>query len=77
MQLTREQIESFHQFALEKLDNGGAESLEECLRLWHEETERGETIAAVKRGEADLEAGRRYTLEEADAEIRRRFDSLK
>ena len=76
MPVTQEQIESFRQFALQMLRNGGAGSMEHCLKSWQQDTERSETIAAVRRAVSDLEAGRGLTLEEVDAEIRRRFAAL-
>lgn len=76
MPITQDQIESFRQFALEKLRNGGADSMEQCLQSWRRETERTATIDAVQRAVDDMEAGRGLTLEEVDAEIRRRFAAL-
>ncbi|MBW3538957.1 MAG: type II toxin-antitoxin system ParD family antitoxin [Planctomycetes bacterium] len=76
MAMTREQVDGFHSFALERLADGGAESLEECLRAWRVQTEREETIAAIRRGERDVEAGRSHSADELDAEMRRRFAAL-
>lgn len=44
--------------------------LEECLRMWREEQELAETVAAIKRGEANFAAGRCMTLEEAERRLR-------
>ena len=76
MPVTQEQIESFRQFALQMLRNGGAGSMEQCLKSWQQDTERSETIESVRRAVSDLEAGRGLALEEVDAEIRRRFAAL-
>lgn len=71
MTVTIDEIESFADFAKEVASkNNGASSLEDCLRLWREEQEMAETVAAVRRGEEDFAAGRYSTLEEADAWIR-------
>ena len=74
MGFTQKDVESFHRFAVEKLSDDGVDlSLEECVRLWRAEREEAETIASVRRGEQDIEAGRQHTLEEVDVEIRKRF----
>lgn len=76
MPVTIDEIENFADFAKEVASrNNGASSLEDCLRLWREEQEMAETIAAVRRGEADIAAGRFSTLEEADAWIRAELGS--
>ena len=70
MPTTIEEIESFTAFARKSALREDGPSLEECLRLWREEQELAETIEDIKRGVADIEAGRYMTLEEADRQIR-------
>ncbi|MFQ5730881.1 MAG: hypothetical protein ACE5KM_02885 [Planctomycetaceae bacterium] len=53
---TQTELQSFHSFVAEKLQNGGLElSPERALALWRE---RRETIASVERGLEDVDAGR-------------------
>jgi hypothetical protein len=59
---TRQQIDSFHRFALEQIDNGGADlTIDDLYELWRianpTDSERADTVAAVKAAYADFEAG--------------------
>ena len=73
MAVTNEELESFHHFVSEQINNGGTDSLEECLQLWRNAREEAETIASVQRSLDDVDAGRYQTLEEVDSEIRSEF----
>lgn len=78
MTFTQQCIDVFHRFARKKLSGiESAMTLEDCIRLWRAEREEAETIAAISRGEEDIEAGRYSTLEEVDAEIRRRLSRMR
>lgn len=68
MPLARSELDSFYRFASSRVEEGGVESLPECLKLWR--IEREETIAAIKEGLEDVAAGRTQPLDEAIAEIR-------
>jgi hypothetical protein len=72
---THEQLDSFHRFAQQKLQNGGAESLEELLDLWRIENPTDEVKAdihaAIRQGLADIAAGRGREVEEVLDERRR------
>jgi len=75
MPTSQEQLDSFHRFALDKLQNGRAEmSLLELVQLWRLENptadERAEAIAAIKQGQADIEAGNYRPVEEFMDEMR-------
>ena len=71
MPVTIDEIDRFSRFAKQAVGHEQrAESLEECLQMWREEQELAETIADVRQGVADIEAGRFSTLEEADRRIR-------
>ena len=75
MAISAEQLEDFHRFASEKVKDGDTElTIEELLRLWRMESDRLDSVNAIKKGIAEVEAGRVHTLEDVDAEIRRRFD---
>jgi hypothetical protein len=59
---TKQQIDSFHEFASSQVDNGGAElSMDEIYLLWRAKnpapTELAESVAAIRAAYADLEAG--------------------
>ncbi len=59
---TRQQIDSFHEFASREIDNGGAElSIDELFHLWRArnptEAELAHSVAAVKAAGRDLESG--------------------
>ena len=59
---TREQIESFHKFAFQQIDNGGADlSMQELFELWrvkHPSAEElAESVAAVNAAYDDVAAG--------------------
>ena len=76
---TREQVESFHHFALERLSRTDHEaSLDDLYRIWRARTpnrdEFDESVAAVKAACADLDAGEsgcpaRASLDEACREL--------
>jgi hypothetical protein len=59
---TKQQIDSFHQFASEELEGGGASlSMDELFSLWRARNPTGseiaETVAVLKAAQADIEAG--------------------
>ncbi len=72
-------LRAFKGFIDERLANGGAEmTLEEALVQWDIENqtdqEREETLEAIRRGFADIEAGRMRPAREALREIRRKHN---
>jgi predicted transcriptional regulator len=64
MAVTQDDLQSFNEFASEKLKNGDAGSLEELVQQWRVDREREEVNAAIQRGIADVDAGRTRPLEE-------------
>jgi hypothetical protein len=64
-------LQSFHRFVSKKLEADAAVNLspEEALAQWREEQE---TLAAIREGLADVEAGRTKSLEEFDRDFRQR-----
>lgn len=78
MSTSTAQLDAFHRFATGKLEAGATDlSLEDLLRIWRTETDRAETVESIRQGVADMEAGRCHTLEEVDAEIKRRFEDMR
>jgi hypothetical protein len=74
MSMSQSELDGFHQFASNALASGGRDlSLEGLLRQWRdqqEEQEEVETIASIRRGIDDAEAGRVQNLADVDAKIR-------
>jgi predicted transcriptional regulator len=72
-------LRAFRDFVDEQLANGGSNlTLGEALELWEyencSEAEREDTIAAIRRGLADVASGRVRPAREAIAEIRRKHN---
>jgi hypothetical protein len=70
---TRQQLDSFYQFASTQMENGGKElSMDELYSLWRAKhptpVELGESIAALRSAYAELEAG--YSGRPARAALR-------
>jgi len=75
----RDDLKSFHEFVGEQLANGGSSlTPTEALDLWElqnpSEDEEQETVEAIRRGLADVEAGRVMPAREALAELRRKHN---
>ena len=67
-----QELDQFTRFAQAQLnDDDDALSLEDCLRLWRRQIEKEETIADIKQGLADLDAGHTVSVEEAFRDARR------
>ncbi len=64
-------LQSFHQFLGRQLESAAAAliSPEQALALWREEQE---TIAAIREGLVDVDAGRTKPLDQFDREFRQR-----
>ena len=77
MSITREDLDRFHRFAQQKLENGGADSIEELIDLWRIENptleEAAEIDAIIREGIADMKAGRGRPAEVVMAELRRKY----
>ncbi len=75
MPVTQQQIDSFHGFATEKLGNGASDlSIDELYELWRLENptpeEQDDIHASIRRGLADVEAGRYEPAEEVMSRLR-------
>ncbi|SFJ70107.1 hypothetical protein [Planctomicrobium piriforme] len=64
-------LESFHRFLGKQLETEAAVDMspEKALALWREEQE---TLAAIREGLEDIDAGRTIPLEEFDQNFRRK-----
>ena len=66
--ISAEQLEDFQRFASEKVKDGDTElTIEELLRLWRMEYDRLDSVNAIKKGIAEVEAGRVHALEDVNA----------
>jgi hypothetical protein len=78
MSVTLDQLEAFHRFAQQKLQNGGAVSIEELFDLWRIEhptpEEQEEIHAAIRQGLSDIRAGRGRPAKEVMDELRRKYN---
>jgi hypothetical protein len=78
MLVTQQDLDSFHQFAQAKLQNGGAESIEELFDLWRincpTPEDEAEIHAAIRQGLADIKAGRGRPAEDVMNELQRKYN---
>ncbi len=70
MSITKADLDDFQRFAAEKLASDDAESMNELLRAWEASREQQETVDSVKRGLADVEAGRTRPAKDVLDELR-------
>lgn len=70
MSVTQGDLDDFQRFASERLAGQGAESLGELLREWEAARERREVIDSVRRGLADVDAGRTRPAQDALDDLR-------
>ena len=74
MATTREELESFQQFASERLAGAGSQpSLDELILEWADDRDRLQINEAIRRGLADVEAGRFEPADVAMEKIRVEF----
>jgi len=78
MSTTHDDLAAFQQFAVQKVDAGEVGSLEELFDLWRIEhpttEEEAEIHEAIRRGLADIDAGRYRPSEEVMEELRAKHD---
>jgi hypothetical protein len=70
MALTESELKRFYAFAVVMIDNHRVSSLEDCLRLWHEDREFAETVAAIKTAEIESAAGLSVPIQQVEAKLR-------
>lgn len=75
----RDDLAAFRDFVDRQLANGGADlTPDECLDLWDIENqsdrEREETLAALRRGLEDVDAGRTRPAEDVLRDLCRKYD---
>ncbi len=79
MSVTTAQLDHFHAFALERVGNGGVNSLEELVAMWQAEAasseELRESLQALNEGLEDAEAGRFRPASEVFQDLAKRYDA--
>jgi len=70
MPVTKDELDSFNQFVDEKIASGGAGSLRELVAEWEHQKERQEVNEAIRRGLADVDAGRTEPFLQSQDEFR-------
>lgn len=70
MSTVREDLERFQHFVDERLARGNDASLDELFDQWQDSQSRDEINAAIRRGLADVDAGRHQDAAEAMKVIR-------
>jgi hypothetical protein len=73
MPITQDELDRFHRFASDLLQNGGRTmSLEEILSRWQTAREREEVNAALREASDDLKAGRARPAKKVTRELRKK-----
>lgn len=73
MPVTRDDLEKFQRFADAKLNNGGAESLQQLLDDFEASLEYERSVAAIRQSVAEYEAGEVVSVKEAFDEVRQQL----
>jgi len=77
MPATLEELNSFSQFASERLSQGESlPSLEECLPQWRADCERQEPVTDIQQSLDDVAHGRVKPVDQAFDDVRRRLGWL-
>jgi hypothetical protein len=74
MPTTREELDQFHQFAVDQIESMSSPlDLREIVARWIDERERTSVRTAIERGLAEMEAGLGRDAWEAAEELRRKY----
>ncbi len=74
MLATRELVDSFHQYAVEQLRNGGAAlTVDELYEHWRAQMQREQTFREIHVGIDQIERGEGLTIDEAEKQIRQQL----
>jgi hypothetical protein len=74
MSSIRDDLDNFNQFAAERLAAGdSAASLDELFMQWHDRRDRDAIDRAIRRGLADVDAGRFKPADQAMETVRKDF----
>lgn len=70
MSVSQHELDRFHEFASRELAGRRDLNLEDLVSQWRADQERSETVASVRRGVQDADAGRLSDLADVDAKVR-------
>lgn len=74
MPTTREELDRFHQFAIDRLATADpTPEIDDLMQAWCDERERGEINAVIRQGLADIDAGLGRQAMEVSEELRARY----
>lgn len=73
MSVSLKQLDSFHRFAEQKLQDGEVESIAELARQWEIAREREEVSEALREASEDLKAGRYRPAADVARDLRRKY----
>jgi hypothetical protein len=74
MAATRDDIDHFHQFAIDRLDSDDAPwELDELVLLWYDSHDRQQVNAVIRQGLADIDAGLGRPARQVMGELRERL----
>lgn len=74
MSTALQDLESFTHFAQQRLGTNESNlSLEDCVRLWRQQTEQQALLDDLQQGQADLEAGLAQPLAAACGDVRQQL----
>lgn len=71
MAVTKEELQSFHQFTGDKLDSSSAESFQELLDLWNARRLHDQSVAGIQESVSQYESGDGLPVDEALGQVRR------
>jgi hypothetical protein len=74
MSVSFDQLESFHHFARQKLQSGGAESMAELAREWEAACELHDVNEALAEAMEDLNNGRYRPAADVSRDLRRKYN---
>ena len=77
MSVTQDDLNQFHQFAVVKISNGGAESVSQLAAQWEAVRDYDDTVAELRQCAEDMEKGIGPPLREVDAELRSKHGFVK
>jgi hypothetical protein len=74
MLVTQQDLDNFHRFAQQKLQNGGAKSMAELACEWEIAREREEVDEALREAAEDLKVGRHRPAADVSRDMRRKYN---
>ena len=75
MSITVDEINRFHRFAVQRIEQSQQEelTLDDLLIEWDSTTHRDEINRAIREGIADVDAGRTYPVDQVNQELKAKY----